>query len=120
MTDIMDAPKLTIRHVGITTGGEEEARALQKELCALFGLPDGHEDKTHIFAGELFEVMKHDRRGKKGHVALTTEDMDYAVAYFAEKGIPLVEETIKRDRNGKIVFAYLDVELNGFAFHLTV
>ena len=44
---------------------------------------------------------------------------DRAVEYFAEKGIGLVEETVKRDENGHITFAYLDVEFEGFAFHLT-
>ena len=116
---MMEAPKFRIKHVGITTGSEQEARALEKKLCALFGLEDGHENDAHIFAGDLFEIMKHDRRGKKGHVGLYTEDIDRAVEYFAEKGIGLVEETVKRDENGHITFAYLDVEFEGFAFHLT-
>ena len=115
----MDAPKFKIKHIGITTGGEEEARALEKKLCALFGLPDGHENNAHIFAGDLFEIMKNDSRGRKGHVGLYTEDIEYGVKYFAEKGIGLVEETVKRDKDGKIIFAYLDIEFNGFAFHLT-
>lgn len=115
----MEAPKFEIRHIGITAANEEEARALQVKLSALFGIPKGHENEAHIFAGDLFEILKHDRRGKKGHVGLYTEDIDEALKYFAEKGIGVVEETVKRDENGRVTFAYLDIQLEGFAFHLT-
>ena len=115
----MEAPKFEITHIGITAANEEEARALQKKLCVLFDLPSGHENEAHIFAGDMFEVLKHDRRGKKGHVGLYTEDIDKALEYFAEKGIGVVEETVKRDENGKVTFVYLDIQLEGFAFHLT-
>ena len=64
--------------------------------------------------------MKNEEIGTNGHIALQTEDVEDAIKYFSEKKIGIKENTIKRDENEKIVFAYLDVELGGFAFHLTV
>ena len=116
----MQAPEFRIKHVGINTPSGEAAEALTGELCGLFELKRGHENDAHIFAGDLFEVMKHEKIGTHGHIALQTSDVEGAIAYFAEKGISVLESTIRRDAQGRITFAYLDLEVGGFAFHLTV
>ena len=98
--------RYTIKHVGINHRDEDEAQSTAETLCALF-------------AGEIFEVMKHDRRGAHGHVALQTDDVEAAMADLRAKGIGFQEDTIRRDEAGRIRFVYLEQQVAGFAFHLT-
>lgn len=116
----MMTPKFTIKHVGVNTKNAEIASAWCKDFCDFFELPVSKETDISYFVGDLIEVMKHDHIGLNGHIALQTADVEEAIRYFKEKGIGIREETIRRDENGKIVFAYLDKELGGFAMHLTV
>jgi len=108
-----------IKHVGINNPNEEEARRSAALLCALFGLEETLETPAAIFAGDIFEVMKHDRLGRCGHVAMQTEDVEAAMAQLAARGVAFDEKTIRRDENGKIKFIYLRDEYCGFRFHLT-
>ncbi len=115
----MRPPQFQLKHIGINTPDGAAAEKLTCELCELFSLQRGDENGTHIFAGSLFEVMKHEQIGTHGHIALQTEDVEKAAAYFREKGISVQEHTVRRDELGKIIFAYLDLEIGGFAVHLT-
>ena len=81
--------KYRVAHVGINTESAEEAKALTELLCGLFCQEPIGEGPNNIFAGDIIEVMKHSRRGKHGHVALQTEDVEAAMADLAEKGITL-------------------------------
>lgn len=114
----MNAPHFLIKHIGINTPNEVAAEKLAVLLCDLFQLPRGDENDKHIFAGSLFEVQKNADIGEHGHIALQAEDIEYAIAYFASRGIGIRDNTIRR-KNGKIVFAYLDLNIGGFAVHLT-
>ena len=115
----MSRPVYRIKHVGINTGGNDEAMALADVLCRIFCQEPGENKDTGVFAGSLFEVMKHSKRGKHGHIALQTEDVEAAMADLASKGITFQEDTIRRDENGKIKFVYLQQDFGGFSFHLT-
>lgn len=108
-----------LKHVGINCGSEAEAKKLVALLCSLFDLEPGKENDTHIFVSDMFEVMKNSRRGKCGHIALWTPDVERAMADLSQKGITFQEDTIRRDRDGKIVFIYLDGDIGDFSFHLT-
>ena len=115
----MNPPQFQLKHVGINTPDGTAAEKLACMLCELFGLQRGDENSTHIFVGSMFEVMKHEQIGTYGHIALQTTDVENAIAYFNEKGISVQEHTVRRDTCGKIMFAYLDLEIGGFAVHLT-
>ena len=108
-----------IRHVGINNQNAEQAEELLKLLTYYFDLVPERDSPQKVFAGDIFEVMKHPNRGKYGHIAMQTEDVEAAMADLAAKGITFREETIRRDENGKINFVYLTQEFGGFAFHLT-
>ena len=114
-----EKPHYTVAHVGINNENSEEAYALLDVLCHLFNIEANRDKPNTVFAGDIFEVMKHSRRGKHGHIGLRTDDVEAAMADLAEKGITFQEDTIRRDENGKIIFAYLVQEFGGFAFHLT-
>ena len=113
------APTFKIKHVGVNTPDDASAQALADQICGLFEVARGHENEAHIFAGESFEVMKHPRIGKHGHIALQTEDIEAAMAFLASKGITFRESTMRKDAEGKITFIYLEQEIGGFALHLT-
>ena len=108
-----------IKHIGIRTDSAEEAASTAGLLAALFGLSTRATD-TAVWAGDLFEVMNSDRRGARGHVALQTDDVEGAMEALRAKGIGFLEDTVKRNVEGKITFVYLDREIAGFQFHLTV
>lgn len=108
-----------LKHVGINCENEKEAKQLVSLLCSLFDLEPGNENDTHIFVDGMFEVMKDSTRGKCGHIALQTPDVELAMTDLARKGISFKEETIRRDADGKVIFVYLDGDIGGFSFHLT-
>lgn len=109
-----------IKHIGIRTDSAEEARKTAELLAALFDLPGTRKTDTAVWAGDLFEVMNSDKRGARGHVAMQTDDVEGAMEALRAKGIGFLEDTIKRNEEGKISFIYLDCEIAGFQFHLTL
>ena len=109
-----------IKHIGINHQDSETAMAAAEKLCAIFDLSLEKETGTRVFVGELFELKKNCARGKYGHVAMQTKDVETAIEHLAKKGVGILEDTIRRDKEGKIVFVFLDLEISGFAFHLTV
>lgn len=109
-----------IKHIGIRTDSAEEAERTAALLAALFDLPGTRTAPTAVWAGDLFEVMKSDKRGPRGHVAMQTDDVEGAMEALRAKGIGFLEDTIKRNDEGKVTFVYLDTEIAGFQFHLTV
>ena len=108
-----------IKHLGIRTDSMEEARQLAVILSALLDLGDVRQMPTACWAGELFEVMSSDIRGSRGHVALQTDDVEAAMEAMRAKGVEFDESSIRRDKEGRIQFVYLKLELFGFQFHLT-
>ncbi len=109
-----------LKHVGINCENEAEAKKLVSLLCHLFNMETGHENDTHTFVSTAFEVMNHNQIGTHGHIALQTDDVEAAMKDLASKGITFKENTIRRNEEGKITFIYLDGDIAGFSFHLTV
>ncbi len=109
-----------IKHIGIRTDSAEEAAATAEMLAVLFGLSGTRATDTAVWAGDLFEVMKSDARGARGHVAMQTDDVEAAMEALRARGVGFQEDTIRRNAEGKIIFVYLDKEIAGFMFHLTV
>ncbi|MBR6738990.1 MAG: hypothetical protein IKL99_04905 [Oscillospiraceae bacterium] len=110
----------TVAHVGISHENEQQAAETLALLMKLFDLEPQKEDAGKVFAGDIIEVMKHERLGARGHIALRTEDVELAMADLAAKGVTFRDNTIRRNEEGKIIFVYLTQEIAGFAIHLTV
>ena len=111
-------PKYRIAHVGINNPDSESALDVVQRLCAIFDLYPNDETATHIFAGDLFEVKKNCTKGKYGHIAMQTDDIELAITHLEKKGVRIRENSIKRNADGRIKFVYLDLDIAGFAFHL--
>ncbi len=99
-------------HVGINTGNEEEARAAAALFGEMFGF-SAKEGNSSIFMGNReIEIMKKMYLGKNGHIAIATNTLPRAIAYFRARGYRFIEETVTEKA------AYFEQEIAGFAVHL--
>ncbi len=105
-----------LMHLGINQDNKEDALGTAGELASLLSL-DVKEGNSSVFAGKEFEVMKSKFLGEHGHIAVGTNSIDRAVAYFERSGISILPET-KKEKNGAVAAVYLDKEIAGFAVHL--
>ena len=101
-----------LAHIGINTECEEDAKKAAKMFSLMFGF-DIAEGNSSIFVGKRsFEIMKTPFLGKYGHIAIRTNTISRAIAYFKSNGFEFNEET----NNGKAI--YFKDEIAGFAIHL--
>lgn len=105
-----------LAHVGINETSESAAMASANTFANLFAfaVKDG---VSSVFAGTRFELMKSPFLGAHGHLAISTNSIPRAVAYLKRKGVGTRPDTAK-EKNGKPVSVYLDIEVSGFAVHL--
>lgn len=107
-----------LAHVGIN-GTPETYKSIAEEYgvlldCGLRELPG-----LSFFAGTTIEVMKQNGRGKNGHIAYRVNNVERAMHHYKTRGYCFVEETFKYNADEKIIFAYFENEIGGFAIHLT-
>ena len=105
-----------MKHVGIN---ETDAAAAEKtaEMFSLFGF-DKKVGNSSVFAGSVVEVMKAQGRGKNGHIAIGTNNVDRAVYHLGKQGVKFDETSFSYDADGHLKVAYLADEFGGFAVHL--
>lgn len=105
-------------HIGVNNNSEEEAVKNAQKLCSLFDFTYYHKPKSQ-FAGKGFEFLNVPGRGSNGHIAIYTPYPERALYHLSKMGILPIEGTITRNKKtGIINFAYLDLEIAGFAIHL--
>ena len=105
-------------HMGMNNDNKEEAERGAKLFELMFGMPLRETSKS-IFAGEAFEFLTSRGPGKYGHIAIRTNFVDRAMAYFKRMGFEFDESTITYDdKTGKPKFVYFKDEICGFAIHL--
>lgn len=108
---------LELKHVGINSENVEEAEKTAGIICALFDL-ECRRAQSSFFVGDGFEIMHFMGRGRHGHIAVSTIDVDRAVYHLSRTGARFDESTRIRDEKGT-KFIYLDGDFGGFAIHLT-
>ncbi len=105
-------------HMGINNDNKEEAEKGVKLFNMMFGMPIKETSKSY-FAGDAFEFMMNKGPGKCGHIAIRTNFVDRAMAYFKRMGFEFDESTVTYDdKTGKPKFVYFKDEVCGFAIHL--
>ncbi len=105
-------------HMGINNENAEEATKSARLFEMMFGLPVREGSKS-LFAGDAFEFMKQKGPGTHGHIAIRTNFVDRAMAYFKRMGFAFDESTVAYDdKTGKPKFVYFKDEIAGFAIHL--
>ena len=109
---------LEFLHMGINNENKDEAMRGAKLFEMMFGMPIKETSKS-IFAGDAFEFMHGKGPGKCGHIAIRTNFVDRAMAYFKRMGFEFDESSITYDdKTGKPKFVYFKDEVCGFAIHL--
>ena len=106
----------SLRHVGINSENSTEAQKTAAFVADLFQ-QEVRDGATSIFVGTDFELLKSKFLGDHGHIAIGTNSIERAVAYFDRKGIKTKPET-RSEKNGKLATIYLDISIGGFAVHL--
>ena len=105
-------------HMGINSDTKEEGEKAAKLFNLMFGLPLRETSKS-TFAGEAFEFLNSRGPGVHGHIAIRTNFVDRAMAYFKRLGFEFDESSITYDdKSGKPKFVYFKEEVAGFAIHL--
>lgn len=106
-----------LAHIGVNCDNAEDAKKYACLIEKMFGFT-AKEGNGSIFTGGQFEFMKHKYYGEKGHIAISTNFVDRAVAYFERQGFKFIEESKGYDEKGKLNCAYFADDFFGFALHL--
>ena len=108
---------LELTHIGINCENEEEATGIAELLSTFLHMPY-NVGNSSIFSGKKeFELMKKPGRGRNGHIAIATSDIDRAVNYLEKRGVEFLEDSLVVKNNKKTAI-YFKNEIGGFAFHL--
>ncbi len=107
-----------LRHVGINCECKEEAEKALKMLEVMFGFKAGIPGELGVFSGGCLELMYTPYLGRHGHIAIGTNSLERAIAYFKRLGIEFLEGSEKYTDKGVLNAIYFKDEIAGFAFHL--
>ncbi|MBP3607791.1 MAG: bifunctional 4-hydroxy-2-oxoglutarate aldolase/2-dehydro-3-deoxy-phosphogluconate aldolase [Treponema sp.] len=108
-----------IDHVGINTKDDNDAMSVA-DTFELFGLKK-KVGNSSIFSSDAIEVMKGAGRGTCGHLSVTCNNIERALAYLKQFGFSPVAGTEKwmgKEGASPLKVVYLDKEVGGFAIHL--
>ena len=106
-----------LAHIGVNCENEDEAKKAAALMQTMFGMT-AKEGNSSVFAATDFEFMKTPYLGKNGHIAIATNFIDRAVAYFKRNGFKFNEESAKYNDKGGLVAIYFEDDFFGFAIHL--
>ncbi len=109
---------LKVAHIGINSENAETAKATAELLATIMGANVERESEKGMFAGSEFEIMKSMGRGKNGHIAISTLNVERAIYHLAKKGIKFDEASATYNDDGTRKFIYLAEEIGGFGIHL--
>lgn len=107
-----------LRHIGINCTCRDEAEKALKMIEFMFGFKAQKPGEIGVFAGKEIEFMYTPYLGKNGHIAIATNSLERAMAYFDRLGIKFLEGSEKYTEAGKLNAIYFEEDIAGFAFHL--
>ena len=105
-----------LKHIGMNTASAEESMGTAAKIAQLFNLVV-KEGNSSNFVGTQFEVMKKNYLGAHGHLAIGTNFIERAIAFYERKGVTFRQET-NVEKNGKRIAIYFTDEIAGYALHL--
>nr|AGS53352.1 4-hydroxy-2-oxoglutarate aldolase/2-dehydro-3-deoxyphosphogluconate aldolase [uncultured bacterium contig00014] len=106
-----------MHHIGINADNEDAAAKAADRFSALFGFKNTIRDSS-VLSGSGIEIMKSPYLGKHGHIAIGTNSVLRARAYFERAGVEFNAESEKLDAKGNPLAIYFKEEIGGFAVHL--
>lgn len=107
-------------HLGINTENATVACELADDLHKAFRVKPRDNGPSSRFVGTEFEVMKRVYRGRNGHFAMGTNNVDRAMAYVISRGYEMDMDTAYVS-DGRILTVYMKEEYSfgGFNAHFT-
>lgn len=107
-------------HLGINTENAAVACSLAEDLHKAFRVKPRDNGPSSRFVGTEFEIMKRIYRGKNGHFAMGTNNVNRAMAYVISKGYEMDMDTAYVS-DGRILTVYMKEEYSfgGFNAHFT-
>lgn len=100
-------------HMGINCENEEEALKAAELLKLMFGFDYANGTSSVFTMGRSVELCKSPKPGRFGHIAIATNSIERAAAFFKAKGYELLDEsTISKG------MVYFKDEFMGFGVHL--
>lgn len=109
---------LEVVHIGINNPSEAEAKSVGAKLSQVMSKPVERESQKGLFVGSQFEVMKSMGRGKCGHIAVGTTNVERAIYHLSQRGVKFDEASATFNADGSRKFIYLAEEIGGFGIHL--
>lgn len=105
-----------LAHVGINALNPGDSMDVTKAFAKAFSL-EIKEGNSSNFASTCVEIMKNPYLGKNGHIAISTNNVESAMADLEAKGFEFDMNTVKT-KGDKITVVYLKGDIGGFAVHL--
>lgn len=106
-----------LAHIGVNCENSDAALKAATLMQTMFGM-NVKEGNSSVFAGSDFEFMKEPYLGKNGHIAIQTNFIGRAVAYFKRNGFKFNENSAKYNDKGALAAIYFEDDFFGFAIHL--
>lgn len=108
---------MKLAHVAVNCTDDEEARDVANLLCAILGGAPEERTKS-FFATPSFEIMKYNGRGTKGHIAISTPNLERAIWHMRRRGFEFDFSDATYTADGRAKLVYFAKEIGGFAVHL--
>ena len=108
---------MKLAHVAVNCADDEEARDVANLLCAILGGAPEERTKS-FFATPSFEIMKYNGRGTKGHIAISTPNLERAIWHMRRRGFEFDFSNATYTADGRAKLVYFAKEIGGFAVHL--
>ena len=106
-----------LKHVGVNCASPEDARSCTDMLTSAFSFV-AEEKPASTFVGSAIELMNAPGRGRNGHIAIETNNVEKAVYQLTRRGVRFDSGSEIRDKSGTLKLVYLAEEIGGFAYHL--
>lgn len=102
-----------LAHIGINADSPKEAEKAARMFAEMFGFASKEGENNYFMGANEIEILKTPFPGRLGHIAISTNTLPRAIAYFKSRGFAFKEGYV----NDKL--AYFEDEIAGFAVHLT-
>lgn len=110
---------LKLAHVGINCNGDSHMRHSAAVFAAMLGCDANiNEGASSCFIDGMIELISSNGRGTHGHIALQTNFIVRAEAYFKRMGMKFDDDSRTYSADKKLKTVYFSDEISGFAFHL--
>lgn len=110
---------LEIGHIGINHEGADAAKTTANMLSMLTGKDIERETDKGMFVGSQFEILKGKGRGKCGHIAILTNNIERAIYHLSKRGVKFDLDSSIYGDNGERKLVFLAEEHGGFGVHIS-